>query len=149
MSLNIKKNLVARLGAAGLMLGLAGCGLDDVQMNGKIFDALGVNSVSEAKKTPQMAARSPLVVPPGLDRLPEPGTGGSAPALADIQDPDEKKKVSRAELERQQEEYCKVHYEDAKVRGDQDAVLAEGPLGPCHNSIFSAAKNLMKGDEDQ
>ena len=86
--------------------------------------------------------------------LPPPGSGKvEQPTLADIQDPDAKKQVSQSALEKQQADYCKVHYEDAKASGDSSAVSAVGPLGPCHASIFSAIAKWTKpkeetGDED-
>ena len=53
-------------------LGMAGCGSDDIQLNGGIFDAIGLND-AKPKGDPKMAERAPLVVPPSLDRLPPPG----------------------------------------------------------------------------
>jgi hypothetical protein len=141
-------------GMAATLSGLAGCGFDDVQLNGKIFDAVGLNTGSVKSGDPKLAARQPLVVPPGLDSLPPPGSGKvEQPTLADIQDPDAKKKVNQADLEAQQAAYCKVNYEDALARGDSSADSAAGPLGPCHPSIFSSVKSWMTpkhdtGDED-
>ena len=141
----------ALLAALALALpGLAGCSMDDVQLNGKVFDAMGMNTTGSVKKDdPKMAAREPLVVPPGLDSLPPPGSGKEAqPTLAEIQDPDRNQKVSKAELEKQQAEYCKVHYDQARAQGDDNADLATGPLGPCQKSIFSAVKKWTSGDDD-
>jgi hypothetical protein len=141
----------ALLAALALALpGLAGCSMDDVQLNGKVFDAMGMNTTGSVKKDdPKMAAREPLVVPPGLDSLPPPGSSKEAqPTLAEIQDPDRNQKVSKAELEKQQAEYCKVHYDQAKTQGDDNADLATGPLGPCQQSIFSAVKKWTSGDDD-
>jgi len=127
---------------ATVLAGLAGCGgFDGVQLDGKIFDAVGLNTGSVKSQEPKLAARQPLVVPPGLDSLPPPGSGRvEQPTLADIQDPDSKKKNTQAELEKQQADYCRVNYEDAKSRGDSTAASAVGPLGPCHGSLFSALK---------
>lgn len=148
---SITKTLVGALLAAATAV-VAGCGVDDVQLNGKIFDAVGFNSTGSTKKEPNMAERQPLVVPPGLESLPQPGSGGAAgaPALAEIQDPDKKAKVSKEELQRQQQAYCKVNYEDAMARGDTSADLAEGPLGPCRGSIFTAIQkwNASTDDDD-
>jgi hypothetical protein len=128
---------------------LAGCSMDDIQLNGKVFDAMGMNTTGSVKSgDPKMAVREPLVVPPGLDSLPPPGSGKEAqPSLAEIQDPDHKLKVSKAELEKQQAEYCKVHYDQATAQGDNNADLAVGPMGSCHPSIFSAVKKWNGGDE--
>jgi len=56
--------------------------------------------------------------------------------------------VSKAELEKQQAEYCKVHYDQARAQGDNNADLATGPLGPCQQSIFSAVKKWTSGNDD-
>ncbi len=130
-----------------LAASLAGCGADDVQLNGKIFDAVGLNTGSAPKKTPKLAERAPLIVPPSLDKLPEPGTGQAAADIGDVKDYDEKRRVSQADREKEQREYCKIHYEDAKVRGNQDWETAAGPLGPCRNSILNAIGSLTKSDD--
>jgi len=130
-----------------LSLFMAGCGgFDGVQLNGKVFDAMGLNGSSGPKGDPKMAVRQPLVVPPGLDALPPPGSGKvEQPTLAEIQDPDKKVKVSQADLERQQAEYCKKNYDEAQFRGDSSADSASGPLGSCHPSIFNAVKKWTTG----
>jgi hypothetical protein len=121
--------------------------IDDVQLNGKIFDAVGLNNTGSVKKEAKVAERAPLVVPPGLDRLPEPGSNGAAQANAvpGVEDHDAKRTTSQAALEKQQAEYCKVNYEQAKQRGDNNTDLAEGPLGPCRASAFSAVKKWTSG----
>lgn len=131
---------------------LGGCGMDDIQLNGKIFDAVGINDTGSVKKEAKLRERSPLVVPPGLDKLPEPGTSGAAQAagIAEIKDYDATKQTTKADLERQQAAYCKVHYEQAKALGDNDADTAAGPLGPCRASVFTAIKEYNKsGEEDE
>lgn len=139
-------NVLAGIAVAGL---LSGCSADDVQLNGKVFDAVGLNTAS-VKKTPKLAERSGIVVPPNLDRLPEPGSGGAGqPALAEVQDYDSKRVASYNDLERQQDAYCKVHYHDAKVHGDQDAVLATGPLGPCQGSALRLLQQSTKTNEEE
>ncbi len=133
--------------SAAVALSLAGCGgFDGVQLNGKVFDAMGLNGAAGPKGDPKMAIRQPLVVPPGLDSLPPPGSGKvDQPSLAEIQDPDKKAQVSQADLEKQQAEYCKKNYDEAQFRGDSSADSASGPLGSCHPSIFSAVKNWTTG----
>ncbi len=81
-------------------------------------------------------------MPPNPERVPEPGLPPEVKAneVAALQDPDRVAKTSREELERQQAEYCKVNYEQAKARGDNDADQASGPLGPCRGSVLSAIK---------
>lgn len=129
-------------------LALAGCSLDDIQLNGKIFDAMGVNNTGSVKKEAKVAERQPLVVPPGLDQLPEPGSAGAqASAIPGVEDYDAKHQTSQADLEKKQAEYCRINYEEAKQRGDNNADLATGPLGPCRGSVFSAVKKWT-GDDD-
>ena len=124
---------------------LGGCGgIDGVQLNGKVFDAIGLNDSSAPQSDPKMAVRQPLTIPPTTEALPPPGSGkGQQPAFADIQDPDKKKVVDQAELQRQQDEYCRKNYEEPMQRGDSSADSASGPLGSCHPSIFTAAQKWM------
>ena len=133
--------------AACSALGAAACGTDDIQFNGGIFDAVGLN---DAKKSgdPKLAERAPLVVPPSLDRLPAPGEAPQPAQIADIKDHDAEKAVSRAELEAKQAAYCKVNYEDAIKHGDETtAANAEGPMGPCRKSVLTAIKK-WNGEEE-
>jgi hypothetical protein len=137
--------------AVCLTLGVAGCGSDDIQFNGGIFDAVGLSDSARAKSTDAKVAERPgLVVPPSLDRLPPPGEAApQSDQLATLKDPDAMKKVTHAELERQQAEYCKVNYEQAKARGDDaTASNAEGPLGPCRPSVLTAIKKYNAGDSE-
>jgi len=148
LKLYAKALVLVPFGAA--VLAFSGCGYDGVQLNGKIFDAVGLSGEGAKQTTPKLAARQPLVVPPGLEALPPPGSGKvDQPTLADIQDPDRKQRVSQADLQRQQDEYCKVNYEDAKARGDSTADSATGPLGSCHKSVFTGIQKWMaSGKED-
>jgi hypothetical protein len=117
--------------------------MDDVQFNGGVFDAVGLSDSSRVKaKEPKLAERAPLVVPPTLDQLPQPGSEEAAqPQVADIKDPDQVQVASKAALEREQTEYCKVNYEQALARGDEATALnAAGPLGPCRKSVLTSLK---------
>ncbi len=136
---------------AGLIA--AGCGADDVELNGKIFDALGVSGAQKSRgDDPKLAARTGIVVPPDTGSLPAPGSGRSVESEADlafINDPDRKKTVDKAELERRQAAYCKEHYELPKARGDASADDATGPAGPCRPTFMSAMKKWNGlGDEE-
>lgn len=126
---------------ATLTLVFGGCGgIDGVQLNGKVFDAMGLNGNSGPQQDPKMAVRQPLTLPPN-DALPPPGSGkGEQPTLADIQDPDKKKVIDQNALERQQAEYCQKNYTEPMARGDSSAETASGPLGSCHPSIFTAVQ---------
>lgn len=129
--------------------GLSGCGFEDgVQLNGKIFDAVGLNTTGSVKaKEPKMADRAPLVVPPGLDKLPEPGSGkANAPSIAEIQDYDAKNQKTEADKQREQAEFCNKNYEPARAAGDASADSIEGPYGLCRGSVLTAIKNWNKAD---
>ncbi len=131
---------------ASLSLGVAGCSSDDIQFNGGIFDAVGLSDAGKTKGgDPKLAERAPLVVPPSLDRLPPPGEAPPPSQIADIKDPDAAKQKSRAELEAQQEAYCAKNYDDAKMRGEE-AAMVEGPLGPCRKSVLTAIKKWNEED---
>ena len=144
--MSLKANIIAGL-AASVAAALAGCSADDVQLNGKVFDVMGMNTAS-VKKTPKMNDRPGLLVPPDMARLPEPGTANAdQPEIAEVKDYDATRQTTEADLEKQQAAYCQKHYEDAKMHGDQDAVLASGPLGPCQKSVMSIMKNVS-GDSE-
>ena len=133
-----------------LAFGASGCSMDDVQLNGGIFDVVGLSDAAKAKSgsEPKIAARAPLVVPPSLDRLPEPGSEEAAEnaEIAGIRDYDAVRTASKKDLERQQAEYCKVNYEQKKVQG-QDVDFVEGPLGPCRKSALTAIQKWNSSDE--
>lgn len=128
--------------ASAAVLPLAGCG--EVQLNGKIFDAVGgLVGSGGANQEARIAPRSGLVVPPGLENLPQPGTAAVPDgALADIQDHDRRKGADKTALEAKQREYCKVNYEQAKQRGDQGADAATGPLGLCRPSAMGLVNTI-------
>ena len=135
---------------AGLLA--AGCGADDIELNGKIFDALGVSGQQKKADDAKLAPRQGLVVPPDTASLPEPGSGRDVTSEADlafINDPDRKKEIDKTELARRQAEYCKVHYELPKARGDTSADDAVGPAGPCRATFLSAMKKWNGGESGE
>lgn len=147
---------VCRAGTAILILSLlpllafaGGCAMDDVEFNGGIFKAVGLGEKTKSAE-PKMAQRTPLIIPPTLDRVPEPGAPPETVAndVAALDDPDKKAQTTQADLERQQAEYCKKNYEDARAHGDPTgADLATGPLGPCRGSVLTAIKKWNTSDE--
>lgn len=146
----------ARLGVAAAIaaaLAVSGCAPGDVELQGKIFDAMGVAGTQQGGgRKVKLADRAPLVLPPDSSHLPAPGETGStdAPdALAAIDDPDRKKLRTKAEMEKQQAEYCRVNYELPKARGDQSVDSAKGPLGPCKQSIFTALQKWNSSSDDE
>jgi hypothetical protein len=140
-----KLSLVLALGSA-----LAACSAGDVQLNGKVFDAIGsLTGAGTPEGDVKIASRPGLVVPPSLQKLPEPGTQTVPDGqLADIVDHDRKKVVDKSALQAKQAEYCKVNYEQAKQRGDSTADLATGPLGPCRPSAMGLI-DTINGDKQK
>ena len=135
-----------------LALAAGGCSSEDIQFNGGIFDMVGMSDSARAKANngdPKIAERAPLVVPPTLDHLPAPGGDQGTPdtQIAGVRDYDADKTASQAELERKQAAYCKINYDDAKMRGDESTALnAAGPLGPCRPSVLNSIKKWNASD---
>ncbi|MHA1180175.1 MAG: hypothetical protein ACTSSR_05600, partial [Alphaproteobacteria bacterium] len=75
--------------------------MDDVQFNGGLFDMVGLSDAAKANNGsgPTVAVRAPLVVPPSLDRLPQPGSEEAAEntEIAGIKDHDAAKVASKKE----------------------------------------------------
>ncbi len=144
-----RKALIA-FALAGLAAAVGGCAMDEIEFNGGIFNAVGLGGTQTKAAEPKVAARTPLVLPPNMEHLPAPGEAPEAAQneVAAIDDPDKKLEVNRAELERQQAEYCKVNYEMAKAHGDETgADLATGPLGPCRGSVLTAIKKWNESEQ--
>ncbi len=128
---------VARLWAlsaiSAMAAGLAGCG-SDMELNGKIFDLMGVSSAAQAasKQEPKMAVRSGLVLPPDASRLPAPGSEGeqSAIAVASINDPDKRKAMAAAERARLHKAHCSGEMNWQERVRDKNATPTS-PYGPC------------------
>lgn len=91
--------------SAGLLV-LGGCSAGDVQFEGKIFEAVGLNGQQARSEDPKVKERAPLVLPPKTD-LPEPGqrvAAGDDQLWPDDPDLARKRQISLAEQERQK--YC-------------------------------------------
>ena len=86
---------------------IGGCSAGDVQLEGKIFDALGVSETFNNRPEPKVKARAPIVMPPDA-KLPEPGKRVVA-KHQDNQwpdDPDERARKKLADAELEQKKYC-------------------------------------------
>jgi hypothetical protein len=149
---NIRSSIARIAIAVTLASGLAGCGaVDGVEFNGKIFDALGVSTGSLGPKAePKLAQRSPLVLPPDPNKLPEPGSAQQPqPAVADTnwpKDRDQQKIADAAEAKRKQEEHCRDGNWKEKAMKDEVGA-AVGPSGGC-GSIFSAISKAITGTQN-
>jgi hypothetical protein len=136
------RKLRIALSAAAMIAsgGLSGCGFDGVELNGAVFDYLGVSAAAQAQKTgePQVAARPGIVLPPNLERLPEPGTGENmtTASVAWPDDPDERKRAQAADLDRRHDEFCREALWKARIQGNVDLQQIKGPKGACNPSVL-------------
>jgi hypothetical protein len=123
---------------AGITVSLSGCAAGDVEMNGALFDYLGMGKAGPAKVA-QAADRQGLVVPPSLDRLPEPGSGAATAAATQVAmpvNPETKAVANVAEQKRQQAAYCDKAMMKAKLTKEIGPV--PGPFGACNPSALEA-----------
>jgi hypothetical protein len=123
---------------ACLAVGLSGCAAGDVEMNGALFDYLGMGKAGPAKAS-QAADRQGLVLPPSLDRLPEPGSGAAnavATQVAMPVNPESKALVNVAEQKKQQTAFCDKAMMNAKLNKEIGPV--QGPFGLCNPSALQA-----------
>ena len=88
-------------GVAACVAVLGGCG--GVELEGKVFDYMGVSGSGQAPDV-QMSERPPLLIPPSTRALPQPGTGSTATARADWPDDPEKVRVRVAEQKQAEQE---------------------------------------------
>lgn len=127
-------------------LALSACGSDGVQLEGKLFDWMGVSASSQEGRTrdPKMADRAPLVVPPNVNRLPEPGSGQtSSQDIAALNDPELRKQAVARERERQHMAYCRGEIQwKEKVLNPQDGKANRSPYGPCPGLFSGATTNI-------
>ena len=127
-------------------LALKGCGgVDGIELNGKLFDWLGVSDAAQQKSEPKMADRAPLVLPPSVNRLPEPGSGRTTEQdVAALNDPDLRKAAAAKERARLHEAYCsgEIQWKD-KAFKPQDVGANRSPYGPC-GILGNATANINK-----
>lgn len=116
---------------------LSGCGgIDSVELNGGIFDALGVSSkaLNASRQEKKVAARPGIVMPPDTNRLPLPGSVPAAAALPQDASwpvgPEDRAKIKQAALKRQHDEFCRKA-EQRRTLAGKDAEPEIGPLGSC------------------
>jgi hypothetical protein len=136
---------------AALMAGGCGGGVlgyDGVEMNGGVFDALGLSgSKKEKEKVPKVAARPGLVLPPDETRLPAPGEGAqvaAAPNEAWPLDPEANKAKASAALDQQQKEYCDKALLDQRMKNESGVV--SGPKGNCRPGLFGSLSGMFEGE---
>jgi hypothetical protein len=117
---------------------LAGCSAGDVELNGSVFDTLGVGSKSQtANREVKVPERQGLVVPPNLERLPEPGSESAQQATAALPvDPEQRRVAAASQAEQQHRAYCEKAMQKARINRDLSPV--NGPLGRCDASILDS-----------
>ena len=88
---------------------VGGCA-DGLDLNGKVFDMMGVSPAAQAAKRfePKVADRAPLVVPPDVARLPAPGSEATPDPVQTAwpDDPEQRKVREAKEKERLHLAYC-------------------------------------------
>jgi len=139
-----RASLAAALAAA---IGVGGCGgVDGVELNGAMFDWLGVSPASQAARRhePTLADRAPLVIPPDVGKLPDPGSGQKPTvAMAWPDDPEARKAREAAERERLHLAYCsgEIQWKE-RALDPQGAHVRRSPFGPCPGlSAFTTSVN--------
>jgi hypothetical protein len=136
MSMAMPLKRARTVAVASLTWVLVGCGYDGVELNGKIFDLMGVSSAAQQnnQREPRLADRAPLVIPPDTNRLPEPGSG--QPAAVAIDDVDQKRQRSAREREQLHLAYCRGEINWKERVFDKDSTESpRSPFGPCPTLI--------------
>jgi hypothetical protein len=127
--------------AVGSAMLLAGCADAGVDLNGKVFDVMGISPSAQAARRyePQVAERAPLVMPPDSNNLPQPGSGQAPVAQVSWPDDPEARKLREAEeRQRLHAAYCSGELQWKEKALNKDNVSApRSPYGPCP-TIFSA-----------
>jgi hypothetical protein len=135
---------------AMIVAGLAVSGCDSVALEGKAFDWLGISgsALDEKRRDPKMAERAPLVVPPSVTRLPEPGSGkADSEQVAALRDPELTKKAAAKERERLHLAYCRgeIQWKERALDPDYGG-SNRSPYGPCPSlfDLSGAVNNVNK-----
>ena len=122
-------------GAVASALLLSGCGGDTgIDLNGKVFDVMGISPAAQAVKNtePKLAERAPIVLPPDTAKLPPPGSGQTPVAQVWPDDPDQRKRTAVQEREKLHLAYCRGDIQWKEKALDKDSVnTPRSPYGPC------------------
>lgn len=149
-SASLRLKAAAALTAAVLA---SGCSSGDVELNGGLFDLMGVGSSTQKRTAePKLPQRAPLVLPPNGDRLPDPEQqpGTQVAGAVDPQwpvDPEDKRKGGAKSAADAQAAYCNDgNWKNKAVRDEVKA--GQGPSGACTPSILSGLKKSLFGGSD-
>ena len=136
-----RMTMLAAVAAAANLV--SACGGGD-ELNGGIFDALGVNDI-KSRQEPKMANRPGLVIPPSTASLPAPGAAPPTVLASNGEafpvNPEEAKKQQGADIIRRHNAFC----EKARQREQTGitSTIESSPWGSCHQS---ALRNLTGKD---
>ncbi len=129
----LKWTSAAAFGA--LAMTLSGCGgVDGVELNGKVFDMMGISPSAQknANREERLPNRTGLIMPPDANRLPEPGSGQEPDIAANLNDPDRKKELAAAERARLHKAYCTGDLTwKERVLKPGGSNTPQSPFGPC------------------
>jgi hypothetical protein len=134
-------------GALASLLLLSGCA-DGMDLNGKVFDWMGVSPAAQEarRREPKIAERTPLVIPPDANRLPEPGSEPAAQAnMVWPDDPEQRKAREAQERQRLHLAYCRGDIQWKERAMNPGGVNApRSPYGPCPSLIGDMTNNINK-----
>lgn len=124
-------------------------GIDGVELQGGVFDALGVSGSNNQKKLSDVKVepRQGLILPPSADKLPPPETGSLAAVPQDQSwpvDPEDRRAANRAELEKRHKAFCEREIAMARARNEGGVIM--GPMGNCQPGLFGALKKQISSD---
>jgi len=133
--------------AAGcaVVLGLAGCSGSDmgIEMNGKIFDAVGLSGQAKKASEPKLAERGPLVPPPRTDQLPSPDSAvASTGHMAWPNDPDKKRAADAAAARKTLDKRCS---DPMLGRPEHERTERDAQCAAEKGNIFSSATAWITG----
>jgi hypothetical protein len=120
---------------------------DGIDLNGKVFDWMGISPAAQSARRyePKISERAPLVVPPDVSRLPEPG---SAPAPTKVvawpDDPEQRKIREAQERERLHLAYCRGDAQWKERALNKDANAPRSPYGPCPSLFGNITTTINK-----
>jgi hypothetical protein len=135
-------------GAAMLSTVAVGGCADGLDLNGKVFDMMGVSPAAQAAKRfePKVAARAPLVVPPDVARLPAPGSEAAPDPVQTAwpDDPEQRKVREAKEKERLHLAYCSGEKQWKERALNRDANAPRSPYGPCPGLFGAVTSSVNK-----
>jgi hypothetical protein len=140
-------------GAVASALWVSGCADSGIDLNGKMFDMMGVSPAAQAAKRtePKMAERAPLVMPPDTSRLPRPGSE-EAPITqaAWPDDPEQRKRTALQERERLHLAYCSGDRQWKEKALDPNSInTPRSPYGPCPTILGGVSIGSGTNEKDK